>query len=271
MEHRVNSPFFSVTDLGRGLKIWRLAQLLTQEEIMKALLFGILSLALVVPSGLSAQPGNIPKDPSLVDVPDNPSLPRVLLIGDSIASSYTIPTRRLLQGRANVHMMIPVTGGYDTDGGLASLDVSLGKGKWDVIHFNWGLHDLTVLLGQGGLKNDGSYLVPLDRYQKNLEELVRRLKLTGATLIWATTTPVPQADVAILYRKNSDAIAYNGVARKIMEENGIAIDDLYAFALPRLKTIQKPNDVHFTDKGKEELAKQVAAGILAALKTRKRD
>ena len=208
-------------------------------------------------------------DPSLVDMPDDSALPRVLLIGDSISMDYTVSVRRLLDGRANVHR-VPMNGST-TVVGLENLSAWLGDKKWDVIHFNWGLHDLTVLLGQGGLKNDGSHLVPLDQYQKNLEELVKRLKLTGATLVWATTTPVPSADVAILYRKSSDAIAYNAVAQKIMEENGIAIDDLYSFALPRLGTIQKPANVHFTDAGSEELAKEVAASILVALKGRNRD
>jgi len=237
---------------------------------MKALLLGVLlllSLFLGNPAGLSVQvPEKAATDPSLVDVPDNPSLPRVLLIGDSISMAYTIPTRRLLQGRANVHRIL--MNGSSTDVGMANLDAWLGDGKWDVIHFNWGLHDLTVLLGQGGLKNDGSYLVPLDRYQKNLEELVRKLKRTGATLIWATTTPIPHVDKAILLRISGDEITYNAIARKIMDSNGIAIDDLYGFALPRLGKIQKPADVHFTDEGSEELAKQVAASILAALKSR---
>src|SRR5213082_29189 len=76
----------------------------------------------------------------------------------------------------------------------------------------------------------------------------------------------PEGNVALLYRRNRDVIAYNAVARKIIEENRIAIDDLYAFALPRLKSIQKANNVHFTDTGSEQLAKQVAASILAALK-----
>ena len=239
---------------------------------MKALLLGVLLFLSQTPAGLSAQePGKVAADPSLVDVPDNFSLPRVLLIGDSISMAYAIPTRRLLQGRATIHNT-PMIGCRTTDKGvvcttdkgLANLDVAPGKGKWDIIHFNWGLHDLWV-------QDDGSYLVPLDRYEKNLRELVKRLTGTGATLIWATTTPVPDADVAILHRKSSDAIAYNGVARKIMDRNGIAIDDLYAFALPRLAKIQKPADVHFTDEGSEELARQVAASILAALKTRARD
>ena len=212
---------------------------------------------------------NADRKASFVDVPDDPALPQVLLIGDSISMAYTIPVRRLLQGRANVHR-VPMNSST-TKVGLENLAAWLGDKQWDVIHFNWGLHDLTILMGQGGVKNNGSHLVPLDLYQTNLEELVRRLKLTKATLIWASTTPIPDADVAILYRKRGDDIAYNNVARKIMEKNGIVIDDLYAFALPRLKKIQMPNDVHFTDEGSEELAEQVAASILAALKRRKRD
>jgi hypothetical protein len=190
-----------------------------------------------------AQSTNPTLDPSLIDMPDDPVLPRVLLIGDSISMDYTVPVRRSLGGRANVHR-VPMNGST-TVVGLEHLSDWLGDKKWDVIHFNWGLHDLTVLLGQGGLKNDGSHLVPLDQYQKNLEELVRRLKLTGATLVWATTTPVPPADVAVLYRKSGDDVVYNNAALKVMQENGIAIDDLYSFALPCLATIQKPANVHF--------------------------
>ena len=36
------------------------------------------------------------------EVTDNPKLPRVLLIGDSISIGYTIPLRKLLAGQANV-------------------------------------------------------------------------------------------------------------------------------------------------------------------------
>ena len=36
-------------------------------------------------------------------IQDNPALPRVLLIGDSISIGYTLPVRELLDGRANLH------------------------------------------------------------------------------------------------------------------------------------------------------------------------
>jgi acyl-CoA thioesterase-1 len=50
-----------------------------------------------------------------------------------------------------------------------------------------------------------------------------------------------------------------------MDENGVAIDDLYAFALPRLKEIQQPVNVHFTPAGSKLLAGQVAESILKVL------
>ena len=72
-----------------------------------------------------------------------------------------------------------------------------------------------------GAGTDG--FAPLEQYTKNLRELVKRLHATKAKLIWASTTPVPDGKVNPP-RKNADVIAYNNVAKKIMEENGVLID-----------------------------------------------
>ncbi len=77
--------------------------------------------------------------PILKAIEDKPGLPRVLLIGDSISMGYTLPVRRALEGQANVHR-IPANGG-DTKKGLQLLDGWLGDGHWDIIHFNFGIHD----------------------------------------------------------------------------------------------------------------------------------
>ncbi|HWQ52601.1 MAG TPA: SGNH/GDSL hydrolase family protein [Bryobacteraceae bacterium] len=195
-------------------------------------------------------------DPSFAPVEDAPGLPRVLLIGDSISVGYTLPVRELLKGKANVHR-IPVNGG-PTIRGLEQIEQWLGDGKWDLIHFNWGLHDLRT-------DADGKHQVPLEDYQRNLRQLVDRLNKTGARLIWASTTPVPDAKLNPP-RKNSDVIAYNMAARRIMEEKGIPIDDLYGFALPRLASIQLPANVHYSKEGSQVLAERVAASILAELR-----
>jgi hypothetical protein len=194
-------------------------------------------------------------NPAFAPIPDDPTLPRVLLIGDSISIGYTLPTRKMLEGKANVHR-IPVNGGPTTNG-LANLDQWLGDGKWQVIHFNWGLHDLRFM-------EHGNHQVIIDQYEKNLRELVAQLKRTGARLIWASTTPVPDAEVTPP-RKNDDVIAYNLVARRIMEENGIPINELYVFAFSRLSEIQLPANVHYTEGGYQALAQRVVASIQVAL------
>jgi acyl-CoA thioesterase-1 len=194
-----------------------------------------------------------PKNTAFAKITDDPKLPRVLLIGDSISIGYTVATRSALAGKVNVHR-IPTNGGPTTKG-LQSIDAWLGDSKWDVIHFNWGLHDLKYM---GDKKQ-----VSLADYDKNIRKLVARLKKTGATLVWCNTTPVPEG--VSPSRKNSEVLEYNAVAAKIMTENKIATDDLYTFANDRLEKIQRPKNVHFSPAGSKVLAGQVAKSILQAL------
>ena len=100
--------------------------------------------------------------------------------------------------------------------------------------------------------------MPIQQYEKNLRQLVARLKKTGATLIWRSTTPVPPGAKG---RVVGDAVKYNAVATRVMKDNGIATDDMYAFAKARLKEIQRPANVHFTRDGSSALAGH-AAGII---------
>ena len=144
-------------------------------------------------------------------------------------------------------------------------------GKWDVIHFNWGLHDLKhVKPGTNGATTSELATDPpqatLEVYEKQLREIVAKLKATGAKLIFATTTPVPDGAMKV-YRTDADAIRYNEAALRVMKENGIAVNDLYAFALPKLKDIQiQPANVHFTPVGSETLGAEVVKAIRAAVK-----
>lgn len=189
-------------------------------------------------------------------VEDTPGLPRVLLIGDSISIGYTLPVRTLLAGKANVHRITGNAG--PSSNGVFLIDTWLGKDNWDVIHFNFGLHDLKRL-------DDGKHQIPLDSYERYLRLIVQRLKRTGARLIWASTTPVPDAKVSPP-RVPGDVVAYNAAAARVMKENGIGTNDLYSFALPILTEIQSPANVHFTRAGSEQLAEQVAVAIERALK-----
>ena len=194
------------------------------------------------------------------------TLPNVLILGDSISIGYTRQVREGLEGRANV--IRPKENCGDTPRGLAGIDKWLGDTKWDVIHFNWGLWDLCYrnpkAKTQGNRdKENGKLSVPLPDYEKNLEALVLRLKETGAKLIWASTTNVPEGEAG---RIAGDEVKYNAAAARIMEKHAVAINDLHALT----ETFDsgmfvKPGDVHYTAKGSAKLAEQVVAEIKAAL------
>lgn len=188
--------------------------------------------------------------------------PKVLIIGDSISIGYFEPTKVLLEGQAEVYHN--EGNAAHTANGLAKLDDWLGDTQWDVIHFNHGLHDLKYMNEQGALVDvsKGVQQIPIEQYARNLEELTKRLKKTGATLIFATTTPVPEGSTG---RIRGDAKRYNEAALKVMKKHGVRIDDLYTFALPRLDSIQRPHNVHFTEEGSRLLAEQVVASIREAL------
>jgi len=193
------------------------------------------------------------------------ALPRVLIIGDSISIGYTAPLKTLLEGKA---MVFHNPGNAQHSGyGLKYLESWLGKESWDVIHFNHGLHDLKYVDHEGKnttSKEKGRIQIPLEQYAQNMEAIVLRLKQTGAHLIFASTTPFPDRPAGPL-REASSTKAYNQAAQQIMESHSIPINDLHGFALPRLGTLQQPNNVHFTPEGSKALAQEVARHILKAL------
>ncbi len=201
-------------------------------------------------------------NPALAQIEDEAGLPRVLLIGDSISIGYTLAVRKQLKGKANVHR-IPTNGG-PTINGLKNIDKWLGDSKWDVIHFNWGLHDLKYLgpnnENLANPKADTSHQqVEMDAYSKNLDKLVKRMKKTGAKLIFCNTTPVPEGAKG---RVVGDSVKYNKAAAKVMKKNGVPVNDLYSHAVKKQSEIQRKADVHFSPTGSEYLAKKVSAVIL---------
>ena len=192
---------------------------------------------------------------AVAPIKDEPGLPRVLLIGDSISIGYTLPVREKLKGKANVHR-VPINAGA-TEVGLENMKSWLGEGKWDVIHFNFGLHDAKY-------RSETEMRTTPEQYLKNLQELINQMKATGAKLIFATTTPTP-SKLSRATRRFDSIPTRNEIAVKLMKENGVAIDDLYAVVLPVQDKIQRPGDVHYDPEGYEVLSTAVANSIEAEL------
>lgn len=193
----------------------------------------------------------------------------MLILGDSISIGYTLPVRELLKGKANVFRPMRADGKEpdncgDTGIGLANMEKWLGDREWKVIQFNWGLWDLCyrtedITRNGGRDKVHGKLSITPEEYEKNLENLVTRLKATGAKLIWASTTVVPEGESG---RFAGDEVKYNAVAMRVMERHGVAVNDLHATSKEFSPDhFVGPGNVHFSNAGSARLAEQVAAEI----------
>ena len=199
---------------------------------------------------------------------DNPELPRVLVVGDSISMNYHEHAKKFLTGKANYYRV--EGNGGSSDRGVATMDLWLGnyweKGlQWDVIQLNHGLHDLKQKYDET-TKTWGQHQVPIDQYKKNLEIEIKILKKTGAKLIWATTTPVPRDSSA---RGKGQAAVYNKAAAEVMARYPeIQINDLYTLVQTDdtfAEWRKGDNGVHFKEAGSRVLGKQVTEIVLDVL------
>jgi predicted esterase len=200
-------------------------------------------------------------------VVDDPGLPRVLLIGDSISIDYTPDTREMLRGKANMHR--PPCNCRDSGNVAANIKRWLEEGRWDVVHFNAGIWDSHFVDENDNILRsiaddyyeEDKLRTSLEKYRENIDTIVDAILATGAKPIFATTTTIP--------RWNNKRRAYleslNEIAKDLMYYKQIQINDLYGYSLPYLKEWQLPDQVHFNPLGKRELAKKVTAEILKAL------
>lgn len=189
-----------------------------------------------------------------------PPLPKVVLIGDSIRLGYTATVQADLAGAARI--VSPQANGGDSANVLAHLDEWVIRERPDVVHFNCGIHDTKKD------KATGSFQVSPDEYASNLRQIVQRIRdETDAAVLFATTTPIlddratatrAERDYELL---NAGVLQYNEIARDVMENLGVPVNDLYA-AVGNVESrtrLMGRDGVHFTDKGKEILGKAVTA------------
>ncbi len=142
----------------------------------------------------------------------NEDLPQVLIIGDSISLGYTPVLQGMLDGQVDINRPLNDGGGWinceGTKRGVQMIDEWLASGDFDLIHFNFGLHDLKHVHPETGRNStDPAHPQQSDivEYEANLNVIVRKLKASGAKLIFATTTPYPDKPGGPLRRADQPA------------------------------------------------------------------
>ena len=178
-------------------------------------------------------------------------LPSVLLVGDSITRDYYKAVEDKLQGKAVV-CRLSTSKSLGDPALLDEVRLVLGQAKFDVVHFNNGMH------GWGYTE---------DEYAKAIPELVAAIRKAapGVKLVWASTTPVRVArQVDQLDPKTDRVKARNAAAAEVMKREKIPVNDLFTFVAEKPEWFSN-DGVHLNAKGSAALSEQVAAHVLKVL------
>jgi lysophospholipase L1-like esterase len=179
------------------------------------------------------------------------NLPRVLLIGDSITGGYGPKVADALKGKASV-ARLTTSKSIGDPALLAEVALVLGQCRFDVVHFNNGLH------GWGYSEEE---------YQKAFPELLATIRKHApqAKLVWATITPMRQAGKLDVIAENTKRVqARNQIAEAIVAREGIAVDDLYGLVKDHPE-YWSPDGVHFNAQGVAAQVEQVTKKITGCL------
>jgi hypothetical protein len=177
------------------------------------------------------------------------NLPRVLLIGDSIARDYYPEVEKRLAGKAFVARL--ATSRFVADPVLLKeIELVLSGATFDVIQFNNGMH---------GWQHSE------EEYRLAFPELIKTIRAYApkARLIWANTTPLRDgkgvtSDTKAEYSDERIAVR-NAFAAEVVAAQKVPTVDLNAAV--RGHPEFHSDNVHFNGKGTQVLAAQVCAAV----------
>ena len=188
----------------------------------------------------------------------------ILLIGDSIRAGiseespgYGVYVKEKLAGWANVISFndncrfAQYTLRY-----LYDWSRQVEADKIDIIHWNNGLWDVLHLDGD-------EVFTPVDWYIETLRRIynMMRKRFPNAKIIFATSTSVEESmGDSTFFRYNKEIEEYNKAASELMENLGVAVNDLYEVSKD-FSTDMRVDWVHYNSKGSEILADKVVEKI----------
>ena len=173
--------------------------------------------------------------------------PRVLLVGDSICNFYKDNVISFIDGRMNVTYWVSsfcVTHPCY----LPSLEVHLRQSRYDVIHYNNGLHSL------------GTDVTAWTNGLVRAIRLIRTLQ-PQARLVWCTSTPLTDAE------KTAQAVALNVAAKAVFAQpdmGPIYTDDLFSLIDPLDRKTYWKDVYHHQPAAVTMEAEQVVASVVHA-------
>lgn len=206
---------------------------------------------------------------------EDPRLPRVLIIGDSISGHYLYELRELMRGKANVigeSSMSPRSPPekyrwsrlgprfYRAD--WASKDDDLKnflavQGPFDIVHFNNGIHNFSRA-------NPGDE----KPYAEQLRKVVAAIRASGAVCLFANSTgTVADNTIPKSPRYLTNCLAFNAAAEAVMKELNVPVTDIHGLIQPRIKELISSDLIHPKAEASPLMAELIAKRLNETLAT----
>jgi len=252
----VNISFVSVASAHFGIQSFQNEHggWIDNDLHMRIILFFITGLVAIVLQGFAEETPIHREDTEWVEisVPGiNKTTPaRVLLIGDSITSSYYWAVGEKLKDQVTVSKLA-TSKSIGDPALLKEVAYVLDHCNFDVVHFNNGMH------GRDYTEQD---------YAKSFPDLIATIRKHApkAKLIWASTTPTREGEGFIKVEVFTERVKErNRLAAEAVSSEGIKINDLFAVVAAHPEFYA--DGVHFNPKGIEAQATAVAGHIRTAL------
>jgi len=187
---------------------------------------------------------------------------KVVLIGDSIRGGYQQLVTEKCKG---AEVWGPNENCEHSVKAVDHFQQWVADQKPDIVHVNFGLHDVSVHL-------DGTHKIILEQYRLCLKRFIDKVKeLDGTRMIWATTTPLYQPEQGVpMSRWQEVGVAeidkYNAAALEIVQRERIPVNDLHEVIIRNdfAKCVSE-DGCHMAPFGNEVLSAAVVKAISAMM------
>lgn len=194
------------------------------------------------------------------------SLPNILVIGDSISIGWISPVYDALKEEYDISL--PMVNGRNSYYSNKHFDACYEKWPAEIIIWNNGTWDCTLEEWHDTYAFNQPkewYGTTLEEYKENIISTARKMKATGARVIFFTTTPLPNGAEGIYkvgYEKQ-----LNEIAKNILPNEGVEVYDLYQYAVDVNPERLTSTNEHFSEKGNKILAEFVIKAIKGEIKS----
>jgi lysophospholipase L1-like esterase len=223
----------------------------------RQLLIVMIALAFVLPANAQQPKQVIRENIEWLDVwmpnTNDSALPRILLIGNSITRGYYPEVQKALNDKAYV-ARLTTSKSIGDPGLLSEIALILDYYKFDIVHFNNGLH------GWGYTEKEYGNAFPA------FVNIIRK-KAPSTRLIWATTTPIrSRTDINAFDSRTERIKVRNKIALDfVTKQKDIAVDDLWGFTIDKTEFFQGGDGTHPNKTGYEQIGHKVASELSALI------